>query len=394
MSTLRDTCALVGIGATEYSKNSGRSVEALALEACRNAVADAGLNIADVDGVVTYGLADTVSTSVVATGLGVERLRYSVDINAGGGMAAGSVVHAAMAVATGQADCVVVYRALNGSSGVRYGGVEFTELLERTSVHSDAEGQFLSPYGVLMPAHEFGLLCRRHMIEYGTTYEQLGAIATTCREHANLNPRAQMRDRTMTMDDYLNAPWIADPFRLYDCCLMTDGACAVVVMKAERAKDLAHDPIYLMAGGIGTGPANRGCMWGNYWRDHTASYAKYMADDLFNMAGVGPRDIDLAQLYDCFSYSVIAQLEDFGFCAKGEGGPFCEDGRIGLSGELPVNTHGGLLSEAYIHGLNGVYELVDQLRGDAGARQVAGAQIGMATAGGGSPNGSAIILRH
>jgi acetyl-CoA acetyltransferase len=289
---------------------------------------------------------------------------------------------------------VLVYRALNGASGLRYGGVEFTELLERTSVHSDAESQFLSPYGVLMPAHEFALLCRRHMIEYGTTNAQLGAIATTCRAHANLNPRAQMRDRPMSMDDYLASPWIAEPFRVFDCCLMSDGACALLVTSAEQARDLRHRPVYLMAGGIGTGPANRGGMWGNYWHDHAECYARYMADQLYADAGVGPADIDLAELYDCFTYSVIAQLEDFGFCAKGEGGPFCEGGRIGLDGELPVNTHGGLLSEAYIHGLNGVCELVEQLRGDAGARQVKDAEIGMATAGGASANGSAVILRH
>ncbi|MCB1742435.1 MAG: hypothetical protein KDK91_18815, partial [Gammaproteobacteria bacterium] len=229
MSALRDRTAIAGIGATAYTRQSGRSVESLALEACRAAMADAGVDADQVDGVVTYGLADTVSTSVVATGLALPGLRYSVDINAGGGMAAGAVLHAAMAVATGQANCVLVYRALNGASGLRYGGAAFTELLERTSVHSDAEGQFLSPYGVLMPAHEFALLCRRHMIEYGTTHEQLGAVATVCRAHANLNPRAQMYARTMSMDDYLASPWIADPFRVFDCCLMSDGACAVLV---------------------------------------------------------------------------------------------------------------------------------------------------------------------
>ena len=394
MSVLRDKTALVGIGATEYSKHSGRSVEALALEACHRAMAETGLAAADIDGIVTYGLADTVSTSVVATGLGVKRLRYAVDLNAGGNMAAGAVLQGAMAVATGQAHTVIVYRALNGSSGVRYGGRDFAERLELTSVHSDAEGQFMAPYGVLMPAHEFGLLCRRHMVEYGTTQEQLAAIAMTCRANANQNPRAQMRHKTMSLDDYLASPWVAEPFRVFDCCLMTDGACAVVITSADRAKDLRQKPVYLMAGGIGTGPANRGVMWSNFWADHTKCYANFMADDLFRQAGVGPRDMDVAELYDCFSYSVIAQLEGFGFCAPGEGGPFCEAGRIAIDGELPVNTHGGLLSEGYIHGLNGVYELVEQLRGESGSRQVPNAEIGIATAGGAGANGSAVILRH
>ncbi|MCB1744345.1 MAG: hypothetical protein KDK91_28510 [Gammaproteobacteria bacterium] len=219
-------------------------------------------------------------------------------------------------------------------------------------------------------------------------------MATICRAHANLNPRAQMGARTMSMDDYLASPWIADPFRVFDCCLMSDGACAVLVTDAERARDLRHRPVYLMAGGIGTGPANRGGMWGNFWHDHTECYARYMAERLYADAGVGPEDINLAQLYDCFTYSVIVQLEDFGFCAKGEGGPFCAEGRIAIGRELPVNTNGGLLSEAYIHGLNGVFELVEQLRGDAGARQVKNAEIGLATAGGASPNGSAVILRQ
>ena len=391
--SIRDKTAIVGIGTTDYSKHSGHTVEVLAFEAASRAIADAGLAPTDIDGITTYGLGDTVATNVLATDLGLSRVRHYADFNAGGNMAAGAVTHAAMAVASGMADYVLVYRALNGSSGVRYGGEAFAELLSRTSIHSDAEAQFLAPHGITMPAQEFALICRRHMVRYGTTHEQLGAVATTCRDHATRNPRAQMQ-KPMTLDDYLAAPWIAEPFRLYDCCLMTDGACALVVTSAERARDLPHRPIYVMAGVTGGGPANRGGMWGNYWEDHTECYAKYIRDDLYTMAGVGPDDMDLAQIYDCFSYSVIAQLEDFGFCAKGEGGPYVEGGRIGLGGELPVNTGGGLLSEGYIHGLNGVTELVTQLRGDADGRQVDGAEVGLATAGGAAPNGSAVILRN
>ena len=392
--SLRDKTAIVGIGMTDYTKQSGRTVEALAVEAAKAAIADAGLKTADIDCLVTYGLGHTIATNVLATDLGLARVRHYADYNAGGNMAAGVVTHAAMAVASGMADCVLVYRALNGASGVRYGGEAFAEMLSRTSVHSDAEGQFLAPLGITMPAQEFALMCRRHMIRYGTTNEQLGAVATTCRDHAMHNSQAQMHGRPMSLDDYLNAAWIAEPFRIYDCCLMTDGACALIVTSAERARDLARRPAYVMAGVTGAGPANRGLMWGNYWEDHGHCYAAYIKDDLYSMAGVGPEDIDLAQLYDCFSYSVIAQLEDYGFCDKGEGGPFVEAGGMALDGELPVNTGGGLLSEGYIHGLNGVIELVTQLRGEGGGRQVAGAEVGMATAGGASPNGGAVILRN
>jgi acetyl-CoA acetyltransferase len=371
MRTLKDRAAVVGIGWTNYSRASGKSVEELAVEAARNAISDAGLVPTDVDGVITYGLADTVGTSVVATDLGLKRLRHYADYNAGGNICCGVVTHAAMAVATGMADTVLVYRALNGSSGVRYASESFSRLLETTSIHSDAEAQFLDTNGISIPAHHFALLCRRHMIKYGTTQEHLAAVAMLCRRHAVLNERAMKRE-PMTLEDYWRAPWIAEPFRLYDCSLQSDGACALVVTTRERAKDRPHRPVYLMAGVTGSGPANRGLMWGNYWPDHTECYARY----------------------DCFTYSVIAQLEDFGFCPKGEGGPYVAEGHGELNGSLPLNTAGGLLSEAYIHGLNNVVEAVSQLRGDAGARQVQGAELALATGGGATSTGSAIILHN
>jgi acetyl-CoA acetyltransferase len=231
------------------------------------------------------------------------------------------------------------------------------------------------------------------MVKYGTTTKQLGAVAVTCRGNACLNERAMMRT-PMTMEDYEKAPVIAEPFRVFDCCLQSDGACAVVVTSAERAKELKQKPVYIMGAAEGSGPYGRGGMWGNYWPDHAECYAKYVAPDLFNMAGVTPRDIDVAEIYDCFTYSVIVQLEDFGFCKKGEGGAFVEGGRIQLGGELPINTCGGLLSEAYIHGLNLVVEAVSQLRGDAGSRQVKDAEIALVTAGGAATTGSALILRR
>lgn len=385
------SAAIAGMGWTAYTRNSGRSVESLALEACRNAIADAGLQLADIDGLVTFGLGDTSTTSVVATGLGLPRVHHYADYGAGGNMACGIVLQAAMAVATGQANNVVVYRALNGASGVRYGGPRFSELLASSSIHSDAEPQFLDTCGITMPAQHFALLCRRHMIKYGTTEMDLAAIAINSREYAVQNDRAMKRE-PMSLDDYLASPWIAEPFRMLDCCLQSDGACALVVTSTERARDLRHRPVTIRAGITGSGPSNRGLMWGNYWNDHSECYARFVADRLFEQAEVARAELDFAQIYDCFTYSVIAQLEDFGLCEKGGGGAFFREGHARLGGQLPVNTNGGLLSEAYIHGLNSVVEAVSQLRGDAGSRQVKGAELGLVTAGGAASSGSALIL--
>lgn len=383
--------AIAGIGWTEYTRQSGQPVEALALQACKNAIEDAGLTPSDVDGVVTFGLGDTSTTSVVATGLALPVVNHYADYGAGGNMACGVVVHAAMAVATGQARNVLVYRALNGASGVRYGGARFSQLLAESSIHSDAEPQFLDTCGITMPAQHFALLCRRHMIKYGTTEADLAAIAINTRAHAVDNERA-MKRTPMTMDDYLASPWIAEPFRMFDCCLQSDGACAVLVTSTERARDLRRRPVTIRAGITGHGPANRGLMWGNFWSDHSECYARYIADRLFSMADVARSDLDFAQIYDCFTYSVIAQFEDFGLCEKGGAGGFFREGHARIGGKLPVNTAGGLLSEAYIHGLNSVVEAVSQLRGDAGRRQVAGAELGLVTAGGATSTGSALIL--
>lgn len=383
--------SIAGIGWTDYNRNSGRPVEALALEACRNAISDAGLSPADVDGLVSFGLGDTSTTSVVATGLALREVNHYADYGAGGNMACGIVLHAAMAVATGQADNVLAYRALNGASGIRYGGTRFSDMLAESSVHSDSEPQFLDTCGITMPAQHFALLCRRHMIKYGTTEEDLGAVAITARAHAVDNERAMMR-RPMSMEDYRASPWIAEPFRLLDCCLQSDGACALLITSTERARDLRHRPVTIRSGVTGSGPANRGGMWGNYWHDHSECYARFVADRLFRMAEIEPSDLDFAEIYDCFTYSVIAQFEDFGLCEKGGAGEFFRAGKARLGGELPVNTAGGLLSEAYIHGLNNIVEAVSQLRGDAGKRQVGGAQLGLVTAGGAASTGSALIL--
>jgi acetyl-CoA acetyltransferase len=390
--TNKPIASIVGIGWTDYTRNSGRTVEALALEACRNAIDDSGLNADAVDGLVSFNLGDSVTTSVVSTGLGLSKMNHYADFSAGGYMACGIVMEAAMAVATGQADYVVAYRALNGSSGQRYGGAEFSRLLADHGVHTDAEQQFLDTAGITMPAQHFALLCRTHMTRYGTTNEDLGAIAMTMRAHANDNPRAQMRDRRMTLADYQGSPWIAEPFRLLDCCLQTDGGCALLITTPERARDLAKAPVDILSGFTSAGPRNRGAMWGNFSPDSTVTYAEHHADRLFARAGIDRKDLSFAQVYDCFTYSIIGQMEGFGLIEKGQAGDFFRSGEASIGGRLPVNTHGGLLSEGYIHGLNSVVEAVSQLRGEGGKRQVQNAQLGLVTAGGATSTGSALIL--
>jgi acetyl-CoA acetyltransferase len=235
--------------------------------------------------------------------------------------------------------------------------------------------------------------CRRHMIRYGTTAEQLGEVAVTCRANATLNSRAMQRD-PMTMDDYMASRFIVEPFRLLDICLESDGACAVLVTSADRAKDMAKPPVYVMGAAYGGGPNQGEDLFDAIrWPEHAENYAKYIAEDLWGGAGVSPKDVDVAEIYDCFTYSVLMQLEGLGFCNEGEGGSFVQGGRIARDGELPINTHGGLLSEAYIHGFNHVIEAVSQLRGDAGERQVRDAEIALTTAGA-MTCGSAMVLRR
>lgn len=386
MSTLKDKAAIVGIGWTKYSKNSGVSVLSLALEACTKAIDDAGLKVEDIDGIVTYNMGDSVPPMAVATYLGLPQLRYNLEYRAGGNGASSSVATAALAVIGGMARNVVVFRAMNGRSGFRLGGSGWVP-------EASGEAQFTFPFGWVTFAQYLAMWCRRHMIEYGTTSRQLGAIAVACRKHASLNERAQMRT-PITIEEHQNSPLIVDPFRLLDICVETDGGCAVVVTTAERARDLRHRPVYIMAAAHGGGP-KPGYEFNGFipWEDYTKCYAHYIAPQLFGMAGITPKDVDVAEIYDCFTFSCLLQMEGFGFCKPGEGGAFVEGGRIELGGELPLNTHGGLLSEGYIHGLNHVVEAVSQLRGEAGPRQVKDAEVAL-TSGFGTTTGSALLLRR
>jgi len=384
MQGFRDRVAIAGIGYTEFSKNSKVSTLTLATRAIAAAVADAGLEMDDVDGLATHRVGDSALPATVVHALGLRDPKWLLDLF-GGGSASHSVVgQAALAIAAGVADTVVCYRAINARSEFRMGGTG------RPLVDA-AETQYQAPYGYMAPPQQFAMMARAHMEKYGTTAEQLGAVAVTQRGHAAMNERAMMR-HPITLDDYLASRWIVEPFRLFDCCLETDVAVALVLTSAERARDLQRPSVLI-----------RGIAWGGGFTlyssdrpDSTRSAAADLAPRLFEQAGVGPRDIDVAELYDCFTYSVLVQLEDYGFCKKGEGGPFFESGATALGGSIPVNTHGGFLSEGYAHGLNHIAEAVSQLRGSAADRQVEGAEIALSTSQPGyiAGNTSALILRR
>lgn len=385
MYALRDKYCIAGVGQTAYSKRSDTTVLNLATEACRHAAADAGLDLDQIDGLISYHFNDSTPAIAVATALGLPRAHYAVDFSGGGNAANLIVLAAAAAIEAGLATNVLCYRAMNGRSGFRLGGGR--------ELNAHGITQYTAPFGWITYPQAMAMWCRRHMIRYGTTPEQLGAVAVTCRANAALNARAMQRE-PITLQDYLDSRFIVEPFRLLDICLETDGACAVLVTSAERARDLAQRPVHIMGGAYGGGPDQGEDLFDALrWLDHAHNYSKYIAADLWRSAGVGPADIDVAEIYDCFTYSVLMQLEGFGFCREGEGGGFVQGGRIARDGALPLNTHGGLLSEAYIHGLNHVVEAVQQLRGAAGPRQVAGAEIALTTAGA-MTCGSAMVLRR
>ncbi|WP_226365032.1 lipid-transfer protein [Pseudonocardia sp. ICBG162] len=390
----RDRCAVAGIGETAYTRASGTSELGLAVTACEAALADAGIPASEVDGIVRNDF-DTVTHNELADALGIPNLTYWGLNGAGGSAAPAQIAQAVAAIESGQASTVLVFRALNGrSGGDRYGQ-------SRRPVDGPAEvgggstyDEYFLPYGLAAAGQAYAMVARRHMIEYGTTPEQLGHIALTCRERANANPRAQMHHKPMTRADYDAARIISDPLRLFDYCLETDGACALVVTSAERARDARHGGVLIRAVAMGSGPSPRGgVVFPALFREsYTTFPSAAVAETLWTRAGLGPRDVDVAQFYDCFTITALVQFEDYGFCAKGEGGPFAASGAIGPGGSLPINTGGGHLSEGYIHGLNHVVEGVRQMRGGS-TSQVAGGEVCLVT-GGSPPASSALILRR
>jgi len=376
-----DRAAIVGVGMTEFSKSSGRSVEQLALEAAQLACADAGITPTEIDGIVPFPLGP--SAEDMMAGLGLPDVRFTAVSHMGGASSVSSLGLAALAVQEGYADCVLVFIARNGSSGARIAdrvsslpGQRFRKNLEH-------------PFGFSTPAQWYSMWAQRHMQLYGTTREQLGAVALTMRENAQRNPHAQMYGKTLTMEQYLAGRPIAEPYLLFDCCIETDGAGAVLVTSAERARDLRQTAVSIAA--VTEGHADSPDDIANR-RDFFNVGLTKAAPRAFEAAGLKPSDMDLAMIYDCFTFEVIQQLEEAGFCARGEGGAFVQDGSIAAGGSLPVNPHGGLLSEGHIAGMNHIIEAVVQLRGGAGDRQVADAHAAAVTGWGDMGDGSLAIL--
>jgi acetyl-CoA acetyltransferase len=378
--------AIAGIGATEFSKESGRSELRLAAEATSAALADAGLSPSDVDGLVTFTM-DSTAEIALARELGIGELRFFSRVGYGGGAACGCVQQAAMAIATGIAQVVVCYRALNERSGHRFGQVSRAAAPAATSAGVDSSWHH--PMGLSTPAATVAMIARRYMHDYGATSEDFGRVTVADRRHAATNPKAWFYQRPATLAEHQASRWIVEPLRLLDCCQESDGAVAVVVTSSERARSLPRRPAVIRAAAQGSGPGQ--FTMTSYYRDELGlPEIGVVGRQLWRQAGIGPQDVRAAVLYDHFTPYVLLQLEELGFCPRGEARHFISGGAIELGGVLPINPHGGQLGEAYIHGMNGITEAVRQIRGTS-VNQVGGDGPVLVTAGTGVPTSGLIL---
>ncbi|MFC0447899.1 lipid-transfer protein [Rhodococcus jostii] len=387
MSGLSGKAVIAGIGATDFSKNSGRSELRLAAEAVTAALDDAGLTPADVDGLTSFTM-DTNTEAAVARSVGIPDLKFFSRIHYGGGAACATVQQAAMAVATGVADVVVAYRAFNERSGMRFGQVN-SGLVQQVN-SSGTDNAFSYPHGLSTPAAFVAMVAQRYMHEYGATSEDFGRVAVTDRKHAATNPNAFFYGKPITLEDHQNSRFIAEPLHLLDCCQESDGGIAIVVTSPERAKDLKQKPAVIAAAAQGSGSDQY--IMTSYYRPELAGLPEMelVGRQLWEQAGLGPQDMDLAVLYDHFTPYVLMQLDELGFCGRGEAKDFIADGAIDLDGTLPLNTHGGQLGEAYIHGMNGIAEGVRQIRGTS-VNQVSDVRNVLVTAGTGVPTSGLVL---
>jgi acetyl-CoA acetyltransferase len=374
---------LLGIGRTPYYRASNRSVLDLALEATTRACEDAGVPLDRVTGACTYGLGDTISAVSLLNALGTE-VHWLTDLYGGASVSLTAIMMAASVVDAGLAEYVVVFRALNGRSGFRLGGSE-------TRIEASADLQFSAPVGMTTYGQSDAMMARRHMALYGTTSAQFGAIAVAARKWALLNDWAVSK-RPLSLDDHQTSRMIADPFRIYDFCLESDCGYAVIIGPEDGSATKGRN-VKIASGIDGGGPrpgaADNG---GNVeWLEHARTYGHFIKDRLYKRAGLSAAEMDIVCLYDCFTFTVLSQLEGFGFAAVGDGGPMAESGALAPGGSRPVNTHGGLLSEGYGHGFNHLYEAVSQLRNEAGIRQQESHSTALLTAGA-MTTGCALIL--
>jgi acetyl-CoA acetyltransferase len=381
--TLRDKAAITGVGETLYSRGLKEPSTELQLRACLRAVEDAGIRPRDIDGIIPVNITGAPAEELV-TNLGIDDVRFSALTPMGGASGVAAIQAAAAAIAAGICNHVLISAGRNVSSGARAG----SRIHAMPQFHLITEYEL--PLGAIAPAQLYAPMARRHMELYGTKSTQLAEVAMACRAHALLNENAIMK-RPMTLDDHQASRMIADPFRLLDCSLESDGGCAYVVSSAERARDM-RQPRVLISGVAEGHPESPSAI--THRPDMTKVGLARCAARAFEMADAKPADIQVAEIYDCFTWVVLCQLEDMGFCRKGEGGSFVENGRLRLGGALPVNTHGGLLSQAHMLGLNHVVELVRQLRGQAGKAQVGGAEIGLVTGYGDLGDGAIAIMRR
>ncbi len=387
---LNGRAAIVGIGATDFSKDSGRSELRLAAEAVLDALDDAGLSPSDVDGLTTFTM-DTNNEIAVARATGIGDLRFFSQIHYGGGAACGTIAHAAAAIATGLADVVVAYRAFNERSGMRFGQVQ-RRLVGSADVSADsttADNSFSYPHGLSTPAAQVAMIAQRYMHWSGATSRDFGAVSVADRKHAAKNPKAYFYEKPITIEDHQNSRWIAEPLRLLDCCQETDGAVALVVTSAERARDLKQRPAVIEAAAQGASP-DQYTMVSYYRPELGLPEMGVVGKQLWEQSGLAPADIQTAILYDHFTPFTLIQLEELGFCGKGEAKDFVADGAIEVGGRLPINTHGGQLGEAYIHGMNGIAEGVRQLRGTS-VNPVPNVEHVVVTAGTGVPTSGLIL---
>jgi acetyl-CoA acetyltransferase len=380
---IQDRTAIVGIGQTRFAKGLEDSELSLACQAIKAAIADAGLEPREVDGLAMFSMEDGREVDV-ARSVGLGDITFFSQIGYGGGAGCGVVGHAAMAVATGQCRVAVAWRARKRAAKASR---PWAQVQQRVTGH----WKWTRPFGLLRPVDEIAMLTRRYMHEFGATREHLANVAIAFRKHANRNPNATMGDKPLTREQYLSARWISEPLCLFDNCLETDGALAVVIVSAERAKDLKQPPAYIHSFAQSI-PQQHQVMTNYFCEDPLLGPSYACARLLWQDSDFKPKDVRVAQLYDAFSPLIPLSLEGYGFCARGEGAAFTENGALEWpSGRLPTNTSGGGMSEAYVHGFNLVLEGVRQIRGTSTC-QVEGVESSLVTSGEGVPT-SALLLR-